>query len=227
MIDQQAKHRAAEIRALPASVLDARLLADYVGTGEAFDLWELAHHADIPLRRVAHLVAARGLDQVDKLPGYTVTADIFELIEDIYACGASRREWQLVRTRHKPEYLEGRLSRQQVNELAQDMVAYRRYYAKVYFRSWAVFWDEKFLERMIERVDSRLIMSVPEYLLTEKICFEAVSRWGMALRYMPERFRSVAICARAVESDPAAIGFTPANLRDEVGRLARSQSARR
>lgn len=222
MTDQQAKQRAADIRAMPPSMLDARLLADYVGTGEAFDLWELAHNAGIPLRRVAHLVAARGLDQVDRLPGYTVTADIFELIEDIYACGATRREWQQVRTQHKPEYLEGRLSRQQVKELARDPQAYRRYYAKVYFQSWAVFWDEKFLERMIERVDSRLIMSVPEYLLTEKICFKAVSKWGMALRYMPEQFRTVAICARAVESDPMAIRFTPPNLRDEVGRLAHS-----
>ena len=222
MVDEKNKRRAAEIRALPPSMLDARLLADYVGTGEAFDLWELARNSGIPLRQVAHLVAARGLDEVDKLPGYTVTADIFQVIEDIYCCGESRRDWQQVRTQHKPEYLEGRLSREQVKQLAQDPEAYRLYYAKVFFRSWAVFWDEKFLERMIDRVDSRLIMSVPEYLLTEKICFRAVSKWGLALGYMPEAFRTLAVCARAVESDPAAIRFTPSNLRDQVRRLAHS-----
>ena len=222
MVDQKNKRRAAEIRALPPSMLDARLLAEYVATGEAFDLWELARNAGIPLRRVAHLVSARGLDEVDKLPGYVVTTDIFELIEDLYCCGETRREWQLVRNHHKPEYLEGRLSREQVKRLAQDPEAYRLYYAKVYFQSWAVFWDEEFLERMIERVDSRLIMSVPEYLLTQKICFKAVSKWGMALRYTPEAFRTLAVCARAVETDPAAIGFTPPNLRDEVRRLAHS-----
>jgi hypothetical protein len=220
MVDEKARARAAEIRKLPPSVLDARLLADYVATGEAYDLWELCKNADIPLRKVAHLVAARGLDDVDKLPGYVVTTDIFQLVEDIYCCGESRRDWQLVRTRHKPKYLEGRLSRQQVRELEADPHRYRLYYAKVYFQSWAVFWDEAFLERMIARVDSRLIMSVPEYLLTDKVCFAAVSKWGMALRYMPDRFRTVAVCARAVQSDPAAIRFTPPNLRKEVERLA-------
>ena len=223
MADQRDRRRAAEIRALPKSMLDARMLADYVGTGEAFDLWELARDAGIPLRRVAHLVAARGLDEVDRLPGYTVTADIFELIEDIYCCGASRRDWHRVRTRHKPEYLEGRLSRERIKELAADPEAYRRHYARVYFQAWAVFWDEKFLERMIERIDSRLIMSVPEYLLTEKICFAAVSKSGLALRYVPESFRTPAVCARAVESEPAAIRFTPPQLRDEVRKLAHGQ----
>ena len=222
MVDENNKRRAAEIRDLPPSMLDARLLADYVGTGEAFDLWELARSAGIPLRRIAHLVAVRGLEEVDKLPGYTVTPDIFELIEDLYCCGESRREWQRVRTQHKPEYLEGRMSREQIRRLSQDPEAYRLYYAKVYFESWAVFWDEDFLERMIERVDSRLIMSVPEYLLTQKICFAAVSKWGMALRYMPEPFRTLAVCARAVETDPAAIRFTPAHLRDRVRELAHS-----
>ena len=166
-------------------------------------------------------MAARGLGEVDKLPGYTVTSDIFELVEDIYACGATRREWQLVRTRHKPEYLEGRMSREQLRRLKTDPAAYRRHYARIYFQAWAAFWDEAFLERMITHVDSRLISSVPEYLLTEKVCFKAVSKWGMALRYMPERFRSLAVCARAVQSDPAALGFTPSNLRDEVQRLAK------
>lgn len=220
MIDEKDRARAAEIRNLPLSVLDARLLADYVATGEAFDLWELCNNAGIPLRKVAHLVAARGLDVVDKLPGYAVTGDIFELIEDIYACGATRRDWQRVRTRHKPEYLEGRLSREQLRVLKTDPAAYRLHYARIYFDAWAVFWDEAFLERMVEHVDSRLISSVPEYLLTEKVCFEAVSKWGLALRYMPERFRTLAVCARAVESDPAAIRFTPPNLRDEVLKLA-------
>jgi len=221
MIDQKAHLRAAEIRKLPPSVLDARLLADYVGTGEAFDLWELCRNADIPLRKVAHLVAARSLDDVDKLPGYTVTRDIYELIEDIYACGATRREWQLVRTQHKPEYLEGRLSREQLRELKADPAAHRLHYARIYFQAWAAFWDEAFLERMIAHVDSRLISSVPEYLLTEKVCFKAVSKWGMALRYMPDKFRTQAICARAVQSDPAALRFTPPHLRDAVWHLAK------
>lgn len=223
MTDEKPRLRAAEIRQLPPSVLDARLLADYVGTGEAFDLWELCNKAGIPLRKVAHLVAARGLDEIDKLPGYVVTSEIFELIEDIYACGATRREWQLVRTRHKPEYLEGRLSREQLRELGKDPAAHRLHYARIYFQAWAAFWDEAFLERMVEHVDSRLISSVPEYLLTEKVCFKAVSKWGMALRYMPDRFRTPAVCARAVESDPAAIRFTPPNLRDEVLELANAR----
>jgi hypothetical protein len=220
MLDEKARARAAEIRKLPPSVFDARLLADYVETGEAFDLWELCNNAGIPLRQVAHLVAARSLDAVDKLPGYAVTTDIYQLLEDIYCCGASRRDWQLVRTQHKPEYLEGRLSREQLRELKTDPAAHRLHYARIYFQAWAAFWDDAFLERMIEHVDSRLISSVPEYLLSEKVCFKAVARWGMALRYMPERFRTLAVCARAVQSDPAAIRFTPPNLRDEAQRLA-------
>jgi len=220
MIDDKPRLGAAEIRKLPTSVLDARLLADYVATGEAFDLWELCNNAGIPLRKVAHLVAARGLEVVDKLPGYAVTSDIFEIIEDIYCCGDSRREWQRVRTRHKPEYLEGRVSREHLKDLlAADPLAHKRHYARIYFAAWAVFWDEKFLERMIENVDSRLIASVPDYLLTERICFQAVAKWGMALRYMPDRFRTLAVCARAIESDPSAIRFAPPGLRDELRRI--------
>jgi len=224
MPDDKNRLAAAEIRKLPPSVLDARLLADYVATGEAFDLWELCNNANVPLRKVTHLVAARGLVEIDKLPGYAVTSDIFELIEDIYACGETRREWQMVRTRHKPEYLEGRLSRVQLSELKKDPAAYRRHFAWIYFQAWATFWDEAFLERMIEQVDSRLIASVPDYLLTEKICFMAVSKWGMALRYTPDRFRTLAVCARAFESDPVSIRFAPVNLRDEIRRLAQSES---
>jgi len=221
MPDDKPRLGAAEIRKLPPSMLDVRLLADYVATGEAFDLWELCNNAGIPLRRVAHLVAARSLADADKLPGYAVTSDIYELIEDIYCCGATRREWQRVRTRHKPQYLEGRMSREQLRDLyAEDPAAHRRHYAWIYFAAWAAFWDEEFLERMIEHVDSRLIASVPDYLLTEKICFLAVSKWGMALRYMPDRFRTLAVCARAIENDPAAIRFAPARLRDELRRMS-------
>jgi hypothetical protein len=221
MFDDKPRLGAAEIRKLPPSMLDARLLADYVGSGEAFDLWELCRDAGIPLRKIAHLVAARSLDDVDKLPGYAVTSDIYQVIEDIYCCGATRREWQRVRTRHKPEYLEGRVSRERLRELrAADPQAYRRHYARIYFDAWAAFWDEAFLERMIDRLDSRLIASVPEYLLSEKICFRAVSRWGLALRYMPERFRTLAICARAFEQDPLAIRFAPASLREELRRIS-------
>jgi len=221
MFDDKPRLGAAEIRKLPPSMFDVRLLADYVATGEAYDLWELCNSTGIPLRRVAHLVAARSLDDVDKLPGYAVTSDIFELIEDIYCCGATRRQWQRVRTRHKPEYLEGRLSREQLKDMrAADPQAHKRHYARIYFEAWAAFWDEAFLERMIKHVDSRLIASVPDYLLTEKICFQAVSKWGMALRYMPDSFRTLAVCARAVESDPTAIRFAPANLRDELRRLS-------
>lgn len=224
MSDHTDRLRAAEIRKLPPSMLDARLLADYAASGEAYDLWELCKAAGVPLRRVAHLVVTRGLDRVDRMPGYAVTTDICELAEDIYGCGATRREWQLLRTRHKPEYLEGRLSREQLKRLAADPIAYKRHYAEVYFQAWAAFWDEAFLERMIELLDSRLIASVPEYLLNDRICFAAVSKWGMALRYMPERFRTLPICIRAVERDPAAIAFAPADLRDRLRRHLKPQA---
>jgi len=219
MLDDKSRLTAAQIRKLPPSVLDARLLADYVDTGEAFDLWELCNNSNIPLRKVAQLSAVRGLDAVDRLPGYAVTVEIFELIENLYSNGETRRDWQRIRTRHKPEYLEGRMSREQLKELKTDPAAHRRHYARIYFQAWAAFWDDAFLERMIEQVDSRLISSVPEYLLTERICFVAVSKWGMALRYMPDRFRTLAVCARAIENDPAAIRFAPANLRDELRRF--------
>jgi len=222
MIDANAKNLAAEVRNLPPSMLDARLLSEYVKTGFAYDLSALCKKGDISLHQVAQIVVASGLDEVDKLPGYAVTRDIFELAENLYSIGESRRQWQLIRNRHKPDYLEGRLSRAALKELELDPSRTRRHYADIFFRAWAVFWDDGFLDRMINKVDSRIIASIPEALLTMKICFAAVSKSGLALRYVPESMRSLAVCTQAVRNNDAAIAFTPAALRDQVKNLLAS-----
>ena len=219
MIDTNTKNLAAEVRKLPPSMLDASLLAEYVKTGVAYDLSALCKKGDISLHQVAQIVVASGLDEVDKLPGYTMTHDIFELAENLYSIGESRRQWQLIRNRHKPDYLEGRLSREALRRLELDPSRTKRHYADIFFRAWAVFWDDGFLDRMIDKVDSRIIAIIPETLLTEKICFTAVSKSGLALRYVPESMRSLAICTQAVQNNPAAIAFTPAPLRDQIKNL--------
>ena len=219
MIDTNTKNLAAEVRKLPPSMLDASLLAEYVKTGVAYDLSALCKKGDISLHQVAQIVVASGLDEVDKLPGYTMTRDIFELAENLYSIGESRRQWQLIRNRHKPDYLEGRLSREALRRLELDPSRTKRHYADIFFRAWAIFWDDGFLDRMIDKVDSRIIASIPETLLTGKICFTAVSKSGLALRYVPESMRSLAICTQAVQNNPAAIAFTPAPLRDQIKNL--------
>ena len=219
MIDDNTRGRAADIRQLPPSMLDARLLADYVETGAAFDLAELCKKSDISIKQVTHLVVARGLDAMNKLPGYAVTAEIFELAANIYAIGNTRQQWQQIRTRHKPGYLEGYLSREDLKRVHADRASTQRHYARVFFRAWAVFWDDDFLNRIIDRLDGNIIASVPVSLLTEKVCFSAVGKSGMSLRYVPESVRSLPVCTRAVQNDPAAIAFTPARFRDDIKRL--------
>ena len=200
-------------------MLDASLLAEYVKTGEAYDLSDLCKRSGISIRQVAQIVVAGSLDEVDKLPGYTMTSEVFELAENLYSIGESRRQWQLMRNRHKPSYLEGRLSRAELKNLELDPVNGKRYFADIYFRAWAIFWDEEFLNRMIQKVDSRIIASIPEELITENNCITAVSKSGLTLRYVPVSLRSTVVCARAVQNDPAAIAFTPGNLRDQVRKL--------
>ncbi|MCP4765788.1 MAG: hypothetical protein GY875_05895 [Gammaproteobacteria bacterium] len=195
------------------------MLAEYVKTGEAYDLSDLCRKSDISIRQVAQLIVASSLDELDKLPGYTMTSEVFELAENIYSIGESRRHWQLMRNRHKPSYLEGRLSREELKRLELDPVNGKRHYADIYFRAWAVFWDEEFLNRMIHKVDSRIITSIPEELITENICITAVSKSGLTLRYVPPLLRSPVVCTRAVQNDPAAIAFTPGHLRDQVRKL--------
>ena len=219
MIETNARDLATEVRSLPPSVLDASLLAEYVKTGVAYDLSALCRKGDVSLVQVAQIIVASGLDELDKLPGYAVTREIFDLAENIYSIGESRRQWQLIRNRHKPDYLEGRLSRETLKLLELDTDRTRRHYADVFFRAWAVFWNDGFLDRMINKVDSRIIASIPEALITEKICFTAVSKSGLALRYVPESMRSLAVCAQAVQNDAAAIAFTPGPLRDQVKEL--------
>ena len=216
MIDTNARDLATEVRSLPPSVLDASLLAEYVKTGVAYDLSVLCRKGDVSLVQVAQIVVVSGLDELDKLPGYAVTRDIFDLAENLYSIGESRRQWQLIRNRHKPDYLEGRLSRGALKLLELDPDRTRRHYADVFFRAWAVFWNDGFLDRMVNKVDSRIIASIPEALITEKICFTAVSKSGLALRYVPESMRSLAVCAQAVQNDAAAIAFTPGPLRAQV-----------
>ena len=72
---------------------------------------------------------------------------------------------------------------------------------------------------MIDKLDSQVIASLPEKLNSEKVCFAAVSREGLALRYVPEKLRTLPVCARAVENNPAAVAFTPAFLHDQIQTL--------
>ena len=219
MNNDNARFLAVEIRNLPPSMLDASLLAEYVKTGEAYDLSDLCRKSDVSSKQVAQIVVASSLDEVDKLPGYTMTSEIFELAENLYSISESRRNWQLMRNRHKPSYLENRLSRVALKRLELDPMKRKRHYANIYFRAWAVFWDDDFVIRMIHKVDSRIIASLPEELITEKICVTAVSNSGLMLRYVPVSLRSAVVCAQAVQNDPAAIAFTPGHLRDQIRKL--------
>ena len=219
MNNEKARVLATKVRNLSPSMLDSNLLAEYVKTGEAYDLSDLCRKADVSIKHVSQIVIASNLDGVDKLPGYTMTREIFELAENLYSCGESRRDWLLVRNRHKPNYLEGALPRAALKRLELDPVKRKRRYADIYFRSWAVFWDDEFLNRMIDKVDSRIIASLPEELITEKICLNAVSKSGLTLRYVPVSLRSLIVCTRAVQNDPAAIAFTPSHLRDQIRKL--------
>ncbi len=224
MIDTNARNLAADVRKLPPSMLDASLLAEYVKTGVAYELSTLCRKGDVSLLQVSQIIVASGLDEIDKLPGYAVTQDIFDLAENLYSIGESRRQWQLIRNRHKPDYLEGRISREALRLLELDPTRTKRHYADVFFRAWAVFWDDGFLDRMINKVDSRIIANIPEGLLTEKICFAAVSKSGLALRYVPESMRSLAVCVQAIQNNPAAIAFIPGPLRHQVKDLQADQA---
>lgn len=217
MDNESARALAVKVRSLPPSMLDASLLAEYVKTGEAYDLSDLCRKSDIAIKQVAQLVVASSLDAVDKLPGYAVTDEIFELAENLYSIGESRRDWQRMRNRHKPNYLESHLPREELKRLGPGQS--KRHYANIFFRAWAIFWDDQFLERMIHKVDSRIIASLPEELLTEQVCLAAVAKTGLALRYVPMALRSPLVCARAVQNDPAAIVFTPGHLRDQARQL--------
>jgi hypothetical protein len=219
MNNDNARNLATEVRNLPPSMLDARLLAEYVKTGEAYDLSDLCRKSAVSIKQVAQIVVASGLDEVDKLPGYTMTSDIFELAENLYSIGESRRNWQHMRNRHKSRYLENRLSREAVRRIELNPMKSKRHYANIYFRAWAVFWDDDFLSRMIHKVDSRIIASLPEELLSEKVCLIAVSQSGLMLRYVPVSLRSIVVCTRAVQNDPAAIAFAPSHLRDQIRQL--------
>jgi hypothetical protein len=219
MNNDNARNLATEVRNLPPSMLDARLLAEYVKTGEAYDLSDLCRKSAVSIKQVAQIVVASGLDEVDKLPGYTMTSDIFELAENLYSIGESRRNWQHMRNRHKSRYLENRLSREAVRRIELNPMKSKRHYANIYFRAWAVFWDDDFLSRMIHKVDSRIIASLPEELLSEKVCLIAVSQSGLMLRYVPVSLRSIVVCTRAVQNDPAAIAFAPSHLRDQLRQL--------
>lgn len=199
-------------------MLDMTRLVEYVKAGGAYDLNEVCVRSDIPIEKVALVVVASGLDNLDKLPGYAVTEAVYRVAERRYAEGETRRQWQRVRVRHNPNYLEAKDSREYLKRLADDPISYRRHYLLLYFQAWAVFWDDAFLKRMIDRADSRIISSVPEELLSEEVCFAAVSKSGNSLRYVPQSLRTLPVCLEAVRNDGSAIGLTPARWRDRIRR---------
>ena len=219
MNSDNARVLAVEVQNLPSSMLEVSLLAEYVKTGEAYYLSELCRKGDVSLNQVARKIVVSGLDEVDKLPGYAMTSENFELADNLYCKGESRRHWQLMRNRHKPNYLENYIPRAALKRLELDQAKSKRHYANIYFRAWAVFWDGEFIDRMIHKVDSRIIASLPEELITEKMCLTAVSKSGLALRYVPDLLRSLVVCTQAVQNNPAAIAFTPSRLRDQIKKL--------
>jgi len=220
MPNENTRDLVARLREMPPTMMDARLLADYVRTGKAYNLSELADKSGTSLQQVTLLIVASGLDDIDKLPGYAVTREIFDIAESIYSIDETRHQWKQVRNHHKPEFLESQKSRQEIRELREDPAAIRKHYARIFFRSWAAFWDDRFLVRIINELDGRIISNVPQELLNDGICFAAVGKTGAALRYVPERLRSIAVCARAVASDSSAIAFTPSHLRAEIRKIA-------
>lgn len=61
---------------------------------------------------------------------------------------------------------------------------------------------------------------VPDHLLTETFCQEAVRRDGEALRVIPETRRTASVCRRAVRSWPGAMRYVPEHLRGQVAAAA-------
>lgn len=199
-------------------LIDAARLAEYVKAGRAYDLYELCVRSNVSIEKVALLVVASGLDNLENLPGYAMTESVYRVAERRYSKGEQAPQWRRVRTRHNPNYLEAKESREYLKQLAADPDAYRRYHLLLFLQAWAVFWDDAFLKRMIDKADSRIIASVPAELLSEAVCFAAVSRSGSSLRYVPESLRTLPVCLEAVRNDRSAIGFVPARWRDEIKR---------
>ncbi|MDX1513719.1 MAG: hypothetical protein R3174_08240 [Gammaproteobacteria bacterium] len=216
MVTAVVRNNPPQIKNVPPRSLDAMLLAEYAATGNAFDLKRFCDGSAISLEQVALMVVARGLDAVGKLPGYAVTEAVYNVAEQRFSWSEYQREWQRTKMRHNPAYLEAKVPRVVLEELAQDPEASRRHYAQIFYDAWAVFWDDAFLMRMIEKVDSSIIASAPEALLSESVCFAAVSRAGDSLRFVPFELRTLPVCLEAVHRDRAAITFVPANMREQV-----------
>ncbi len=216
MSDQATVDKAKKIRRLPPDQLNLDLLGEYVSTGQAFDLSELCRRSHIDLNQVTRRAIECGIECINKLPGYAMTAECYRVAERRYANSSERKQWQHTVTRHRPSYHDDRLTHPEREALAKDADANRKHHVQVFVQSWAVFWDEGFLGRMIGYIDGSIIASVPYELLTEKDCFLAVSKTGMALRFVPPKFRTAVICARAVASSESAMSFTPPALREQV-----------
>lgn len=216
MVSAVVRNNPAQIKNAPPDTIDATLLAEYVTTGNAHDLMRYCDRSGISLEQVALIVVASGLDSIDKLPGYAMTEAVFHVAEQRYHWSEYQRQWQRTKMRHNPNYLEGKDSRAQLEDLAKDPEAYRRHYAQIFYDAWAVFWDDAFLIRMIEKVDSSIIASVPGGSLSESVCFAAVSREGRSLRFVPFELRTLPVCLEAVHKDDAAMVFVPAHMREQV-----------
>ena len=74
---------------------------------------------------------------------------------------------------------------------------------------------------MIHWLDGGLSAFIQPEMLSDKVCVAAVAKTGKPLRFVPEKLRSLVIWARAVDSEPAAIAYTPSRLRDEIRKLNR------
>jgi len=54
---------------------------------------------------------------------------------------------------------------------------------------------------------------VPENLMTQELCLEAVRQFGWALNYIPENLRTAEICLEAVRQDGFMLFYIPKNLK--------------
>ncbi|MDH3690568.1 MAG: hypothetical protein OEU36_14025, partial [Gammaproteobacteria bacterium] len=126
------KNNPSQIRKVPINMCTASVLAEYVKSGSAYDLYELCEKSGNPMEKVALILVASGLDDLDALPGYAMTPPVYAMAEQLYSGDTVRHQWQATRTRHKPNYLESKLSREMLKQLQTDPESYRRYHVHLF-----------------------------------------------------------------------------------------------
>ena len=190
----------------------------------------------ISVAQIAREVINEGFESFDKLPGYVVTAEVYEEAEKRFATGETAEQWEECKKRHSKEFYRYLITNpESIEKLEKDpdyATRYRNmssYCSNSFYMSkddyvfkyiWNVFCTSDLFEEVVRSIfagnaQASFTRYIPDDWFTEKIAWRILRNSGHNFKYLPARILDKRMCAYAIADHGGRIEDIPKELVDE------------